>query len=255
MNTKYIIKDEIIYFNWTFDEPLDNYTNIIKNCSGLIFSDYDNYMQHIGNRFNQPLTNSLDHQTQLTQLTFGSKFNHPLNNSLNQLVQLTQLTFGHCFNQPLTNSIDQQVQLSQLTFGYDFNQPLTNLLAQQVQLSQLTLGYKFNQELNIPSNIKKLKLNCNNINLIENLPNSIEELDLGKFFNLELNNLPNSIKIISIDRFSKYNQPLTNLPHFLEKLYLPIGYNKVIKCVNSQCVVMIQKKMKNKDKNNIYIII
>jgi len=84
----------------------------------------------------------------------------------------------------------------------------------------------FNQELIILSNIKKLKLNCNNINLIENLPNSIEQLDLGDSFNLKLSNLPNSIKIISFVPHSKYNQPLTNLPHFLEKLYLPIEYKK-----------------------------
>jgi len=54
---------------------------------------------------------------------------------------------------------------------------------------------------------------------MENLPNSIEELELGYNFNLELNNLQNSIKIISIDRFSKYNQPLTNLPHLKKKYF------------------------------------
>jgi len=30
----------------------------------------------------------------------------------------------------------------------------------------------------------------------------------------------------------------------VKKLYLPIGYNKMIKGVNSQCVVMIQKNEK-----------
>jgi len=118
---------------------------------------------------------------------------------------------------------------------------LINSLVHLTQLVELTLGKHFNQELNIPSNIKKLKLNCNNINLIENLPNGIEELKLDYNFNLPLTNLPNSIKIISFYEKSKYDIELNNLPHFLEKLYLPIEYNKVIKDVNSQCVVMIQK--------------
>ena len=92
-------------------------------------------------------------------------------------------------------------------------------------------------------NIKKLKLACNNINLIENLPDSIVELefDFDFDFDLPLTNLPNSIKIISFVPDSEYNEELNNLPHFLEKIYLPIKYNKVIKGVNSQCVVMIQK--------------
>ena len=53
-----------------------------------------------------------------------------------------------------------------------------------------------------------------------------------------------TIKIISFNPDNKYNKELNNLPHFLEKLYLPIGYNKVVKGVNSQCVVMIQKNEK-----------
>ena len=98
------------------------------------------------------------------------------------MVQLTQLTFGYCFNQPLANSLNQLTQLVGLTFGHCFNQPLTNSIDQQVQLSQLTFGYEFNQELNIPSNIKKLKLDCDNIKLIEKLPNSIVELEFDYYF-------------------------------------------------------------------------
>ncbi len=160
------------------------------------------------------------------------------------------MTFGYNFNQPLTNSLNQLVQLKELTFGYYFNQPLANSLNNLTQLKQLTLGYNFNQDLNIPSNIKKLKLDCNDINLTENLPNSIEELELGYYFDLPLTNLPNSIKIISFVPHSKYDKELNNLPYFLEKLYLPIEYNKVIKGINSQCIVI---KQKNWIKNKIFI--
>jgi len=110
-----------------------------------------------------------------------------------------------------------------------------------IDIKQLTLGYNFNQDLNIPPNIKKLNLNYNNINLIDNLPNGIEELEFGCSFNLPLTNLLNSIKIISFNVNSKYDKELNNLPNFLEKLYLPIGYNKEIKNINYQCIVMIQK--------------
>ena len=74
--------------------------------------------------------------------------------------------------------------------------------------------------------------------MLENLPNSIVKLKFCFNFNQPLTNLHNSIKIISINRFSKYNKELSNLPNFLEKLYLPIKYNKVINGVNYQCIAM-----------------
>ena len=69
-----------------------------------------------------------------------------------------------------------------------------------------------------------------------NLPNSIDELHLDYNFNQPLTNLPNSIKIISFNVNSKYNQHLTNLSHFLEKLYLPDKYDKDIKNINPNVI-------------------
>jgi len=60
MNTKCHIKDDILYFNWDFNEPFDTYTDIIKNCSGIIFSNYNNHGKYIGSKFNHPLGNSID---------------------------------------------------------------------------------------------------------------------------------------------------------------------------------------------------
>ena len=137
--------------------------------------------------------------------------------------------------------------MKKLTFGHYFNCPLVNCFNHQTQLEELTLGNHFLQEINIPLSIKKLKLDCNNLNLIENLPNSIEELDLDCNFNLSLTNLPNSIKIISFDPYSEYNQPLTNLPYFLEKLYLPSKYNKEIQNINSKCQIVKQQILHKDD--------
>jgi len=117
--------------------------------------------------------------------------------------------------------------------------PINNL----TQLQQLTFSYKFNKELDIQTNVKILKLNCNNKKIIDYLPNSIEELYLGSNFNLELNDLPNSIRILSFDYYSKYNKELNNLPKSLEKLYLPKNYNIEIKNINPKCV--ISKNSKN----------
>jgi len=71
--------------------------------------------------------------------------------------------------------------------------------------------------------------------LIDNLQNSIEDIEFDCYYNLELNNLQNSIKIISFDPNSYFDKELNNLPHFLEKIFLPIKYNKEIKNINSQC--------------------
>jgi len=141
METKYIIKDRIIYFNWTFNEPIDTYTGIMKNCTQIIFSNFDDHCKYIGSKFNHPLENSLDHQIQLFQLTFRDGFNRHLTNSIDQQVQLIRLTFGNRFNKPLTNSIDQQVQLTQLTFGFEFNHPLNNCFNHQTQLENLTFWH------------------------------------------------------------------------------------------------------------------
>ena len=80
-------------------------------------------------------------------------------------------------------SINQLVKLEQLIFNYYFNQPLSDLLNQLIKLEELTLGYNFNLLIEIPPNIKILKLDCNNIHLIDNLPNSIYELHFLENFN------------------------------------------------------------------------
>jgi hypothetical protein len=125
---------------------------------------------------------------------------------LDNLTNLTHLTFGACFSHPLTNSLDNLTNLTHLTFGYYFSHPLTNLLNNQTQLKYLELGnINYNHQIELPSNIKILSLNSNNISLIDNLPNSIEELNLGRYFNLpcsfEILELPDcyTIPVMNVD--------------------------------------------------------
>jgi len=148
---------------------------------------------------------------------------------------ITHLTFGSHFNQ----SVDSlQNFITHLTFGDCFNQPVTNLLNNQTQLQAITFGYEFNQKFDIPSNIKIIKLNCNNKYIIDNLPNNIEELYLDWKFNLELDNLPNSIKIIKFYPYCSFNKQLNNLPKSLEQIHVSKSLQNNIENLNLNCSVI-----------------
>ena len=230
---KYYVYEGTIIFNCEFDEPLDEYIGIIKNYKKLIFSNYPNYRLCIetNNEYNY------EYNYDYNEKYKGSKFNQPVKGALNNLTLLQSITFGNDFNQPVEGALDNLINLQQLTFGNRFNQPVEGALNNLTQLQQLTFGFYFNQELEIPFNIKILKLNCNN-KIIDYLPNSIEELYLGCFFGLELNNLPNSIKILSFNKNSDYDKELNNLPKSLEKLLLPKEYCKEIKNINPRCIII-----------------
>ena len=135
---------------------------------------------------------------------------------------LTHLTFGSKFNK---NVSVLPPTLTHLTFSYYFNQDVSTL---PPSLTHLTFGYKFNQQYNISPNIKYLKLNCNNVYIINSLPNSVAELELDEDFHLGLDNLPTSIKILRINKKSYYNVDLNCLPDFIEELHLNFNYKKRI---------------------------
>ena len=151
----------------------------------------------------------------ITHLTFGDHFNKQVIIPEN----VTHLTFGVWFNQQVT--IPPNV--THLTFGFYFNQQV--IIPENV--THLTFGNCFNQQVNLPY-IKYIKLDCNNVNIIENLPNSVEEIEFDEYFNLELLNLPNSIKKISFNNYSRYDKELNCLPEFVEYLELNKKYDKKI---------------------------
>jgi hypothetical protein len=116
MDNPYWIIDEIIIFKPQFNEPLDNYSNIISKCIGLIFSNYSDPKITIETN-NKYFVNYKDKYKK-------SLFNQPLSDSLQNLTQLEQLTFGNNFNQPLSDSLKNLTQLKELIFDYEFNQKL-----------------------------------------------------------------------------------------------------------------------------------
>jgi hypothetical protein len=185
-----------------------------------------------GYNFNQPVKLPIN----LTHLTFGYDFNYKVSlppnlthltfsNYFNRVVKLpmslTHLTFGYAFNK----KVSLPMSLTHLTFGDHFNR----VVSLPMSLTHLTFGYAFNKKVDIPLKLKYLKLECNNLYLIENLPNNVEELELGEYFDLELNNLPNSVRIIKFHRNSIYDKELNNLVDSIEILQLPEDYEKKIK--------------------------
>ena len=159
-------------------------------------------------------------------IIFKPEFNKSISNYIHVMKNYKKLIFSNYDDYKIcisTNNIyNNNYYKNYKNYKYsEFNQPILNSLNNLTQLQQLTFGYNFDQELNIQTNVKILKLNCNNRKIIDYLPNSIEELYLGYYFNLELNDLPKS----------------------LEKLYLPKNYNMEIKNINPKCV--ISKNSKN----------
>ena len=279
-NKLYWIIDDAIIFKPTFNESLDDYSDIISNYRILIFSNYndpyiaikngnmynikkihlyvessfnlslDNSLLKLinltqltfGRNFNKPLGDSLSYLHNLRELTFGNEFNCPLGNSLSNLMNLRELTFGSHFNQPLDSSLSNLTNLRELAFGYYFNQSLDDCLSNLTNLRELTLGYNFNQSIDIPWWIKKLTLYCKSQSIIDHLPSSIVELELGHNFNLELNDLSSSIKKIII-RNAGYNKKLNNLPSGIEILEISSQYKIPIDRVYKNLnIVYLDKK-------------
>jgi uncharacterized protein YihD (DUF1040 family) len=223
----WIIENKFV-FKPQFNESIDKYYNLIDKYDVLIFSNYDDaniciernnlhceqyYFKYFYSKFNQVIKLHAN----LTNLNF----NHHFNQFVELPDTLIHLSFGWHFNQP----IELVDNLTHLTFGNNFNQEVKLPL----NLTHLTFGYYFNQKVNIPSKLKYLKLDMNDLYLIENLPNSIEELELNYHFDLELNNLPNSVRIIKFCKFSYYDKELNNLVDTIKILKLPMKYQKKIK--------------------------
>jgi hypothetical protein len=119
MEDNYLITDdEWLIFKPEFNEPLDNYYDVINKYPKIIFSEpeisiidkTENYNTKyiVHNRFNKniDLTNNIN----LTYLYLGHSFNFKLDLSNN--INLTQLIFGYCFNQEI--DLSKNINLEKL---------------------------------------------------------------------------------------------------------------------------------------------
>ncbi len=282
----YWIVDYKLIFKPGFKGKLSDYDDLISKYNTLIFSIYNDVNiciktnnQYIPDYkefslFFKDFNEKINLPINITHLSFGIRFNQEVKLPEN----LTHLSFGNDFNK----KVILPQKLIHLTFGSEFNQEVElpinithltfgNYFKQKVilppNLTHLTLGWYFNQEVVLPPNIthltfgnyfekivdiplkvKYLKLNCNNLRIINYLPNSLEELELDFCFNLELNNLPSSIKIIKFyEDITKtyvysYNKELNNLPNSIELIQLPKKYPYQIKNIPKQLKKIICSK-------------
>jgi hypothetical protein len=262
-NSIYWIESNKIKFKASFNQPLDNFIELISHYDVLEFSNFDDCnndeiilcKKYVRSLFNQSVSGLLPES--IKELYFGHSFNQPLEGlpqslthltfcySFNQPLEglpqsLTHLTFGYSFNQPL-EGLPQS--LTHLTFGCSFNQPLEGL---PQNLTFLKFGKFFNKHVNLPKSIRRLKfgisfnqnielpniqflsIKCNNKYLIDNLPNSLVELHLDRGFSQPLNDLPNQLKKISFSCNYNYDKDFNNLPESIEYIELPRKYNKKI---------------------------
>jgi hypothetical protein len=258
--SKYVIIDTKIRFSNIFNEPLNEYINIIekKNLTNLEFGEcFDQPIDNLQISFFQEKKKFINRRNKpwyikycnlpncLKYIEFGEEFNQPINNLPNCL---KYLELGHDFNQPINNLPNT---LTYLVFGDSFNQLIGNL---PNSLTHLNVGFTFNKQiLNLPKNIKHLELGYQFNQPIDYLPNSLTHLKVGFLFNQPIDNLqitfsPNknnfinrinkswlSLKsylpnnLISLTFFTQtnvYTHKINILPKNLKSLKLPNEFDK-----------------------------
>lgn len=253
----YWIVNNIFIFKSNFDEPIDDYVNIMLNYNKLIFSNYDDpfmaikennkieniiispYSNDNPSKFNQKITIP----NNITQVFFG----HGFDEIVNLHESITHLIFGYDFNQEviLSNS------LTFIFFGYSFNKIITlpesitylilsDCFDQKIDLPKnliyLNFGYKFNKIINLPPNLLYLTIPStfdeniilpqslitlhiygSSIARIKTIPN-VKYLSICACDQNIIDNLPNSLEELSLNYL--FDCKLDNLPNSIKKLVL-----------------------------------
>lgn len=176
----YIIIDDELIFTELFNEPLDEYYDILSRCKILRFESADNHnspfdypivltpcLTHIylNKYFNQPivLTHGLIH------ISFGSRFDHPIILSPN----LECVDLGTMFNQTLVLN----KSLKDLTTGYYFNHPL-NI---SKNLIRICINELYKHSIVLTKKLKDCSFICNPCHQI-NLTKNVERVYFGTNF-------------------------------------------------------------------------
>ena len=217
------IKDNHLFFDDYYDEPVENLQNILLSKSIDIDLTCIKYIT-FGIKFNQLVNNLPD---SILGIKFGYSFNQPVNN-LPQ--NLTSLEFGDCFNQPI---YDLSNNLTYLKFGNSFNQPLFNL----------------------PNNLTYLEFGENYYHCVDYLPKTLEILifsyEKSNFEKYQPSGTYNGSKIdnsvLYVGKIKKIYYTLNNLPYNLKELQLNEKYlkNKVENLPIFLSELRIPEKLKN----------
>lgn len=247
----FICRNNLIIFIRDFNEPLNNYIEIINNHDTIFFGRLFNKDISIlppnitciifssDSEFNQEIK---DFPFNLKKIFFGNKFNKNLEYLPNSLEELEFYSFSE-FNNDLSNL---PTSIKKITLGKNYSKELNNLPS-NIEYLKLCSNYKHNIKV-FPVKLKYLNFyeydkddniyndfyrkqssstsyehysyNTNNIlhiNFnISNLPDGIIEIVYPKNYLFPIENLPNSLKIIKINFNYKFIEKLKNdYPHII----------------------------------------
>lgn len=219
----YILRGITIEFFHNFNEPLDDYYDIIDGMKYLGFKEYyedsgeHNFATY--SEFNRKIRRL---PPSLTHIHFGNCFN----SKVNLPNELTHLYFGDDFDE----KIEYPDTLTHLRFGEKFNQPitlpgnLTHLIFSQSNnyCHVLVLHDKITHlKVNFPISKlpKKLLYFSGHIGPNMHFPNTLIFLCVRYSENYMYDNLPNNLESLVI-RGDINNSALDNLPNSLKRLFI-----------------------------------
>lgn len=230
-NTITFIKDNHLFFDDFYNEPVDNLQNILLSKSINIHLTSIKYIT-FGIKFNQLVNNLPD---SILGIKFKYYFNQPVNNLSQNLISLE---FGDCFNQPIN---DLPNNLTFLKFGNNFNQPIDNL---PNGLTYLEFGEYFYQCVdNLPTTLEILIFGKSDFEKYQpSGTGNYSKLDTAVLFfvdeikerNYALNNLPCNLKQLQLNKNYLRNK-VNNLPIFLSELSIPENLKNMIDKIPFGC--------------------
>lgn len=194
----YISRNDLIIFRDTFNEPINDYLEIINTHKTIFF----------GKAFNSDISLIPEN---ITTIIFDQK--SLFNKEIKDLhFGVIKIVFGNNFNQKLEYLPDG---IEELEFNQEsiFNSDLSNLPS---SIKKITLGYQYN-----------LSLNC--------LPSGLEYLKICSSYNQEIHVFPHNLKYLffyksdidvydnKIQKYS-YNWKIANLPQNLIEIRYPTNY-------------------------------
>ena len=204
----YISRNDLIIFRDTFNEPINDYLEIINTHKTIYF----------GKAFNSDISLIPEN---ITTIIFDpdSLFNKEIKNLHFGVVKIV---FGNKFNQKLEYLPDG---IEELEFNPKsiFNSDLSNLPS---SIKKLTLGSQYNLSLNCLSyGLEYLKI-CSLYNQeIQVFPHNLKYLFFYEFITYAYNNLDNDYK----PKKNSYEREITNLPQNLIEIRYPNNYQYLIK--------------------------
>ena len=221
---KFISRNNLIIFCDNFNEPINDYIDIINNHTTIFF----------GISFNNDISLL---PSNITTIIFDS------DSHFNQEIKdfpynIKKILFGDEFTKSL-DFFSESLEEIEFYFTSKFDLDLSNL---PISVKKITLGNLYSKSLNyLPPNLEYLKLSSNYNQDIKYLPPKLKHLYFEKainygtissnliqqFYKYEIVNLPNNLIEITFPK--KYKYPIENIPKSLKILRIDEDYEFIEK--------------------------